>query len=222
MFKAVFACLILLIFIPEASARALEQPSFQEKSDVSLHGRRHLMDEIDAHARQYIVQPNDTLKKIARTYGTTVEFIKHLNRIKSNRLKIGQKLLISDVTFIVEINTTLNRLYLKVGDVLIKEYPVATGKSGTETPVGSFFIQSRYPYPTWFHKGVVIPGGAPDNYLGSRWLGLDKPQYGIHGTIFPEQIGHSVSKGCVRMKNEDVEELYEVIPIGTRVVITDL
>ena len=118
-------------------------------------------------------------------------------------------------------NKTFNRLYLKAGGVLIKEYPVSTGKSSAQTPLGIFLIQSRYPYPTWFHKGVVVPGGAPDNFLGTRWLGLDKPQYGIHGTIFPEQIGQSVSKGCIRMKNEDIEELYEFIPIGTVVVITE-
>jgi len=169
----------------------------------------------------YTVQPNDTLKKIARRHGTTVEFIKELNKMKNDRLQVGRKLRIWDQPFTIEINKTLNRLYLKTGDMLLKDYPVSTGKSEAQTPLGIYFIQSRYPFPTWFHKGVVVSPGSPENFLGSRWLGFDRPQFGIHGTIFPELIGQSVSKGCVRMKNEDVEELYEFIPVGTAVIITE-
>ncbi|MEI8011164.1 MAG: L,D-transpeptidase family protein [Candidatus Omnitrophota bacterium] len=172
--------------------------------------------------RRYKVQPEDTLYKIARRNGTTMEFIKELNRIKGDGVKLGQLLWIPDQTFTLEINKTLNCLYFKTGDVVIKEYPVSTGKSANQTPVGTFFIQSRYPYPTWFHKGVVVSPVSPDNYLGSRWLGFNKPQFGIHGTIFPELIGRPVSKGCIRMKNEDVEELYDYIPVGTIVTITEI
>ncbi|MEI6438430.1 MAG: L,D-transpeptidase family protein [Candidatus Omnitrophota bacterium] len=167
----------------------------------------------------YRVQPNDTLGRIARWHGTTVEFIKSLNKLKSGRLKTGQELLVWDQPFTIEVSKMFNRLYLRSGEILVKEYPVSTGKSTDLTPIGTFIIQSRYPYPTWFHKGKVVPGGAPDNFLGTRWLGFDRPQYGIHGTIFPELIGQSVSKGCIRMKNEDIEELYEFISVGTMVVI---
>ncbi|MCX5679981.1 MAG: L,D-transpeptidase [Candidatus Omnitrophica bacterium] len=57
--------------------------------------------------------------------------------------------------------------------------------------------------------------------LGSRWLGISKPSYGIHGTTQPESIGQSVTEGCVRMRNEEVKELYILVPEGTEVVITD-
>ena len=167
----------------------------------------------------YTVQSNDSLRKIARQHETTVEFIKQRNRLDNDHLKSGQKLLIWNQPFTIEVNKAFNRLYLRSGNVLIKEYPVSTGKSVSQTPLGIFLIQSRYPYPTWFHKKVIVSGGSSDNFLGSRWLGFDKPQFGIHGTIFPGLIGQSVSGGCIRMKNEDVEEIYEFIPVGTTVKI---
>ena len=73
--------------------------------------------------------------------------------------------------------------------------------------------------PVWYHKGEIVPPGTPDNFLGTRWLGFDLPQYGIHGTVEPQLIGQSVSHGCVRMHNEDVEELFTYIPYGTKVKI---
>ena len=57
--------------------------------------------------------------------------------------------------------------------------------------------------------------------LGSRWLGFNMPGYGIHGTIEPETIGKQVTAGCVRMRNSDVEELYDILPLGTEVSIVD-
>ena len=76
--------------------------------------------------------------------------------------------------------------------------------------------------PPWYKEpGVVIAAGDPKNVLGSRWIGISKPSYGIHGTVQPESIGQSVTEGCVRMKNSDVEELYAIVPEGTQVVIVD-
>jgi LysM repeat protein len=243
-------CLISLFFTSEAFARLLDAeasrrllltdlleintsryfegyahsrfPAAERKLHIPPYVYHDPLDVIYARTQthRYVVQPDDSLKKIARAHSTTVEFMKLLNRIKGSFLKPGQKLQIPAKAFTIEINKTLNRLYLKAGDVLIKEYPVSTGRSAAQTPLGIFIIQSRYPYPTWFHKGTIVSSASSENYLGSRWLGFDKPQFGIHGTIFPELIGQSVSKGCVRMKNEDVEEIFEFIPIGTLVIIT--
>jgi lipoprotein-anchoring transpeptidase ErfK/SrfK len=75
--------------------------------------------------------------------------------------------------------------------------------------------------PVWFNKGIVVPPESPQNVLGSRWLGFDLSGYGIHGTIEPDTIGQQVTAGCVRMHNKDVEELYNIIPRGTRVAVVD-
>lgn len=173
------------------------------------------------HYISYTVKPNDTLAKIAHEQGTTVEFIRKVNRLSNDELFPGQRLTVWHAPFTIEVNKRTNHLYLNVDGTTIKEYRVSTGRSDTVTPLGEFIIASRYPNPTWFHKGKVVPGGDPQNWLGTRWLGFDKPKYGIHGTIFPEQIGQSVSGGCVRMKNQDIEELYDYIPIGTKVTIEE-
>jgi len=88
-----------------------------------------------------------------------------------------------------------------------KTYPVAVGRWATLTPVGEWKI---------VEKGYE-QGGA----FGTRWMALDVPWggYGIHGTNRPWSIGSYASLGCVRMFNEDVEELFEIVPIGTRVKI---
>jgi lipoprotein-anchoring transpeptidase ErfK/SrfK len=68
-----------------------------------------------------------------------------------------------------------------------------------------------------------VPFGDPQNPLGTRWLpwlsGGEKTGFGFHGTNEPDAVGGRVSQGCVRMRNEDVELLYEILPQGSRVVV---
>ena len=88
-----------------------------------------------------------------------------------------------------------------------------------ETPEGKFKVTTKVPHPVWYHEKKQIPPDSPENLLGTRWLGLDKKGYGIHGTRNPESINEAASHGCVRMYNHDVEELFEWIPVGTPVSI---
>ncbi len=118
----------------------------------------------------------------------------------------------------IVINIPRHSLTLFLGENKIKTYPVAVGKPGTATPVGSFSIYNRAVYPVWHprSKDPVLPG--PDNPLGVRWLGFYRG-YGIHGNNDPASIGKSVSAGCVRMYNYDVEELYSMADIGVPVKV---
>jgi lipoprotein-anchoring transpeptidase ErfK/SrfK len=168
----------------------------------------------------YSVQPADSIDKLARKFGTTVELIKASNNISSPLIRPGQSLRIWTEPFSIVIDKSQNTLTLQTDQEIIKEYPVATG-AGNITPSGEFTIASKLKDPVWFRKGTVILPENPLNALGTRWLGLTKPQYGIHGTIQPALIGQQVSHGCVRMLNQDVEELYDIVPIGTEVFITD-
>jgi hypothetical protein len=91
--------------------------------------------------------------------------------------------------------------------VVYKKYRVAVGKSSTPTPIGEWnVVWKAYDWGTGF---------------GTRWMGLNVPWgiYGIHGTNKPWSIGQFASHGCIRMRNKDVEELFEWIPIGTPVRI---
>lgn len=98
----------------------------------------------------------------------------------------------------------------------VKVYPIAVGKPGTPSPIGSFQVISRVVKPTWYcPKQIVRPG--PANPLGTRWMGLSVKGYGIHGTNAPDSIGTSASHGCVRMQNRDVEELFDLVEVGDTV-----
>ncbi len=104
------------------------------------------------------------------------------------------------------INLAQRRLYLYNKEQIQKSYPVAIGKPATPTPVGTFTVVHKIINP---HLKV----------LGTRWIGLSKPSYGIHGTNNPASIGTMASLGCVRMYNRDVEEIFPQVPIGTTVEI---
>jgi L,D-transpeptidase ErfK/SrfK len=97
--------------------------------------------------------------------------------------------------------------------VVVKVYPIAVGKPRTPSPTGEFRIVNRIPRPTYYAPGVVIRPG-PSNPLGTRWIGLDRKGYGLHGTNVPRSIGHAASHGCIRLRNHDVEDLFERISEG--------
>jgi L,D-transpeptidase ErfK/SrfK len=102
---------------------------------------------------------------------------------------------------------------------LVKTYPLAIGKPSTPTPLGSFVITEKEVNPWWYppKSKKVVPSG-PNNPLGYRWMGF-APMYGIHGTNTPWEIGSWVSNGCIRMRERDVEELFELVPYGMAVYI---
>ena len=105
----------------------------------------------------------------------------------------------------IVVRTKERQLDLYRKGAVIRTYPVAVGKAWTPTPKGNFIIINKQ----------VNPGGA----FGSRWMGISSPHIGIHGTNDPSSIGKAASKGCIRMHNKDVEELFEQVGIGTPVKI---
>ncbi len=166
------------------------------------------------------VVAGDTLGKIARKYKTTVDLIKKSNGLKSDVIRVGQKLRIWTGTFNIFVDKSQNILLLRDGNDVVKTYRVATGKDNA-TPVGTFTIVVKLVDPVWYKTGVIIPPESPDNALGSRWLGFDKKNYGIHGTIDDDSIGRYATAGCVRMLNKDVEELFSLVPRRTKVTIVN-
>ncbi|MFA4980973.1 MAG: L,D-transpeptidase family protein [Candidatus Omnitrophota bacterium] len=169
----------------------------------------------------YEVQKGDTLTRIAKKYGTTVELIAKANGLKNNAIRVGENIKINKSRFSIAVDKSQNILTLKDNENILKTYRVSTGKNSC-TPVGTFKITTKIVDPPWYPPtGGVVQSGDPKNVLGSRWLGISKEGYGIHGTIEPESIGRSVTEGCVRMKNAEVEELYTIVPEGTEVLIVD-
>lgn len=175
---------------------------------------------VDSRSMLYEIKPGDTLSKIAREFKTTVELIKKSNNLKSDNIIPGRKIKIWIKPFSILVYKSQNILILKSDEEIIKTYIVSTGKDNS-TPVGTFKITSKLENPTWFKAGAAVPPESPDNILGTRWMGIDLPSYGIHGTTEPKSLGQQVTQGCVRMSNSDVEQLYSIVPLGTEVVIVD-
>lgn len=168
----------------------------------------------------YEIKPGDTLIKISKQFNTTVELLKKSNSLADDRITPGKKIKVQAAPFNILVDKSQNTLILKSDEEIIKTYIVSTGKNNS-TPLGSFKITSKLLNPTWFKAGAVVPGGSPENILGTRWMGFNLAGYGIHGTTEPESLGRQVTQGCVRMANSDVEELYTIVPVGTEVTIVD-
>lgn len=110
-----------------------------------------------------------------------------------------------DVVLIIDLDERVLTVY--AGNKVYKKYPVAIGEDHTPSPVGDWKV---------VHKGYDWGGG-----FGTRWLGLSVPWgiYGIHGTNMPWSIGRAASHGCFRMHNQDVEELFPWVQLGTKVKV---
>jgi lipoprotein-anchoring transpeptidase ErfK/SrfK len=129
------------------------------------------------------------------------------------------------------IDTVQNFLFLVEEGGMARRYGVGTGKPGFEW-AGTHTVTRKAEWPDWRppaemiarerDKGHIIPAhmpGGPENPLGARALYLGSTLYRIHGTNQPWTIGQAVSSGCIRMRNEDVVELYERVGMGTKVVV---
>ena len=127
------------------------------------------------------------------------------------------------------VSFTDRRLYFVVEAGKAISYPIAIPReksrwSGIETVSLKKINPPWTPTPEMMRENpklpAYVPGGHPMNPLGVRALYLGNTAYRIHGTDAPWTIGSNVSKGCVRMFNEDVTELYDMVPVGTKVVVT--
>lgn len=176
--------------------------------------------DLQQKAQSYTVRRGDTLGAIALKHQVPLSGLKRANGLEKDRILVGQKLIIPTQTLRLQIDKSDNELTVFSGERLIRAYPVATGDQGI-TPAGSYTIANRLIGATWYWQGHAVTPDDPDYPLGSRWLGLSKRGYGIHGTNEPELIGQQVSHGCIRMHNEDVEELFDVVSIGTAVTIIE-
>ncbi|MFB9328599.1 L,D-transpeptidase family protein [Paenibacillus aurantiacus] len=123
---------------------------------------------------------------------------------------------------LIIVNKKTNKLAYFSGGELVKEFRVATGKTPSLTPEGSFKIVNKIKNRPYYKD--KIPGGDPANPLGDRWLGLDVngtkgTTYAIHGNNNKKSIGKYVSAGCIRMYNDDIHWLFGEIKTGTTALI---
>jgi lipoprotein-anchoring transpeptidase ErfK/SrfK len=179
--------------------------------------------------------------------GVAVKTRKLRRSIVRTLLDTGSRRPVHIATTVVQPKVTTDQLAAKYPAVLIlhrasftlslyqhlkfvKNYSVAVGMVGLETPAGLYHIQNKAVNPAWTEpnsswvpaadRGKVVPGGSPENPLKARWLGIFNGA-GIHG-IDPSEygtIGHAASHGCVRMRIPDVIDLYPRVPVGAPIYI---
>ena len=121
-------------------------------------------------------------------------------------------------THVVLVSLVDRQLVVLEDGNVIARFSVAVGAEVSPTPTGEFRIISRVSNPTYYRPGTVIPAGK-DNPLGTRWLGLSRKGYGIHGTNAPRSIGTAASHGCIRLRNRDMEQLFTILRVGDVVEI---
>jgi lipoprotein-anchoring transpeptidase ErfK/SrfK len=128
----------------------------------------------------------------------------------------------------IVISTKARKLYYVISPEAAIQYPIGVGRKGKQW-TGSTFISDKRVNPAWSPPDEVkraepwlpdvIPPG-PHNPMGTRALLLAGDEYAIHGTNKPESVGRFVSYGCIRMYNQDVEELFNYVRVGTPVIVT--
>lgn len=174
---------------------------------------------------RHTVQPGESLAIIAKKYGTTIDAIKRINRLDSDVIQPRQGLLVLPGKLEIFVDKSEYRLWALVDGKLLLDAVVGLGVNDS-TPTVTFKIVERQENPTWYPQGgAAIPPGDPRNILGSRWLGFEDTEkltgFGIHGTPDTSSLGKESSSGCVRMRNEDIELLFDFTPRGTVCMIRD-
>ena len=173
--------------------------------------------------KSHTIQTGDSLSSIAKRFNTTADALRRLNNLKSDMIQPRQRLRILEGKPKVFVDKSNFLLWVRIDGRIFLEYPVGLGKDNA-TPLGNFVIKVRQKDPTWWRPGESpIPPGDPRNVLGSRWLGFQETQdfagFGIHGTADPGSLGKESSAGCIRVRNEDLEVLFDFLSYGTEVTV---
>ncbi len=171
----------------------------------------------------HIVQSGETLWSIAKNYNLRVGDLVLVNGLKDpDLIYAGQPLKLGRVHFIenpvvIVINLFTAKMGVYYDGKLLNVFPVAIGRSDS-TPPGKYWILRKEQNPVLYWYGEYIPP-SPINGLGTRYLQLSDPRYGIHGTSKPWEIGRRISHGCIRMFNHDVELLDDFAGVGSSVIV---
>jgi len=211
-----------------AVSDALPLAGFQDRLDalnkeVLFAGR-----EVPGVVFKGVVKAGDTLDRLMKKdwkgrvragYGVVL----WMNRIAGpDRLRVGN-LWIPEEPISILVRKHDHQLWVLLGEVPVRVHAVGLGMNG-RTPEGAFEIEELMSRPDYYPPGGRrVPFGQKGNPLGTRWLGFrdtaDAQGFGIHGTDEPRSIGKDESQGCVRMRNEEVEQIFTWVTVGTRVEI---
>ncbi len=169
-------------------------------------------------AEPHFVDYGETLGAIAKEYDVPWQYLARLNRIDPNNLQAGQELKVVRGPFGAVVDLSDFCLTIHAHGWYVHCYEIGTGAENG-TPIGEFSVQEKLENPTWYNPdGGVVDGDDPENPLGEFWLGLGN-HIGIHGTIDPDSIGRAVSRGCIHVGDSDIDEVFALLAVGSKVMI---
>jgi len=196
-------------------ARPKERSSFQSK--LNRMSQALYFAPQPHYYEPYVVESGDQMRTIGKKYQLSWEYLAKLNRVAPAKIRQGQKLKVLPGPFGVVVSLSRFELTVHLDGSYVKSYRVGIGKDDS-SPMGTFTVKNKQVDPTYYGPDEVIRNDDPENPLGERWIDIGD-SYGIHGTNEPASIGKAESRGCIRMKNEDVEEVYDFLVIGSQVKI---
>lgn len=214
-------------------------------SALSAHAEKFILPpsgiDLVGVVRQVAAHQNDTLLDIGRSFGVGADAMKNANPGvdmwypgEGTKVLVPTRYILPDVPREgIVINLPEMRLYyFPKGENTVYIYAVGVGREDWGTPLGVLNIAQKIPNPTWTPpssiraehaaKGDPLPAVVPageDNPLGLFAMRLSNPSYLIHGTNKPWGVGMRVSHGCIRLYPEGIEELFKIVPAGTKVNI---
>ncbi|OHB58353.1 MAG: hypothetical protein A2173_09165 [Planctomycetes bacterium RBG_13_44_8b] len=181
----------------------------------------------DKLCSDYIVKPGDLLKRIGEQHKVPWEILKEINRINQpEMLQAAETIKVIHGPFHVKIYRSTFTMDLYLQDTFVKSFPVGLGKSGRETPKGLWIVKpgGKMISPPWTDPDTSkrYEADNPNYPLGSRWIALEGVEgeakgrvgFAIHGTKKPEQIGTADSRGCIRLRDNDVILMYNLLMPG--------
>ncbi|MBN2689558.1 MAG: L,D-transpeptidase family protein [Gammaproteobacteria bacterium] len=195
-------------------------------------------DDIIGHNSIITVKRGDTFNKLREKYGVSFHELEEANpNVNPYRLRLNQEILVPNQYILpkyrdgIVINTVELRLYYFTKDGYVYTTPVGLGRSGWRTPTTATSVRDKQANPIWRipksiaehvlkTKGELLPEfiePGPDNPLGKYAIYLNKPGYLIHGTNAPHTVGKYYSSGCIRLKADAIEYLFEHVDLGTPV-----
>lgn len=179
----------------------------------------------------YQVRQDDLLTRIGQVNRVPWELLAQINGIANPRsLRIGQTLKVVRGPFHAFVSLSEFRMDIYLQGTYVRSFPVGLARPGKRTPVGTWLVKDRVRNAAWTDpdSGRTLKPGDPDYPLGPIWMPLEglsgdalgQGSYGIHGTNEPDSIGTASSMGCVRLRNEDAETVFNLLMPGhSRVVI---
>ncbi|MCA8998900.1 MAG: L,D-transpeptidase family protein [Planctomycetaceae bacterium] len=178
----------------------------------------------DVHYRSpHTVEFGDRLESIAKEYKIPWQYLANLNRVDPQKIRPGQKLKVIEGPFAAVVDQDQFLLTIHAHGYYVASFPIGIGAEG-KTPLGTFHVKDKLADPTYYGPDGTIAHDDPTNPLGEYWIEINDDVgslsgIGIHGTIDPDSIGTPSSRGCVRLRDADIAAVFQLLSIGSEVVI---